>query len=743
MRKTILMALSAPAFLFSLPAATVEERCAARDFLLAGVDSIGVGGGAMPGGFILAGEDVFPLAESRSRNGLVEYAAVGAFYGKGRAVYLAHTAYLDGGAAPGGTRILLANSVRWMSHGKARPKIAALRSGRIADQFRKLGFEDVCVVRSVGEATGSDVLISNEVRKEDVAAILSFARSGGGFLNGSLGWGFMCIHPSACFSEDFPLNRISGEMGALMSLSSVGCGSMFPAVRGDPVFGTCVDDAFAIVLAGDGRTKADTMQAAASLSILIAALPPGVRPELHRKLKELSERPEARKVPSPSSPVGPEDACARIAIAARKNAWLADPEKPVPAESAAAVYPGAVKPGTPKIDRRVEVDLSVPRWHSTGVFAVAGEPLTVTIGDDARSSGLKVRIGSTADDLSGCAAWKRAPRVTCEVPLSKAETTVYNPFGGLVYIVVPERRELSGSVRVGISGGVMAPWFRLGRDTHSSFAEQCRTTGAPYGEIQGHDFIVSAETSRLKEIDDAEWIARYWDRVLAASQDLAQWESRRYPERMCSDVQLTVGFMHSGYPLMTHINSDGLDWAIDRARLEKGEAWGCYHEIGHNHQNRDWTPDGTVEVTVNLFTTHAIETVVGADIREDRFHSGRRPMERRVREWVAKGKTFAAWKKDPFLALEMYLRIKEAYGWEVFKNTFARYRKPGFVRPRDDNEKWQVFAKEISRSAGANLAAALAKWSIPVNGETLTECSVYPDAPAAVTAGLGLRRLDK
>jgi hypothetical protein len=510
----------------------------------------------------------------------------------------------------------------------------------------------------------------------------------------------------------------------------------YSVVRGDTAPGTYADEAFEIALDRRKRSKADIQRATSTLTTLITALPNGVRPELHKRLKDLSAAPEASKMPSPSSPVGVEDICARIAIMTRKNAWLADPEKPVPAEKSAAVYPGAVKPGTPKTDKSLEIDLSVPRWHSTGIFAVAGEPLSVVIGEDVRKLGLKVRVGSTADDLSGCSEWKRSPRVTCEVSLSKAKTTVYNPFGGLVYIVVPEGRNLSGIAKVRVSGGVMAPWYRLGVDTKESFAEQCRTTGAPYGEVQGRDFVVTAQTGCLAKVDDSEWIAAYWDKVLASAQDLAQWENRRYPERMCSDVQLTVGFMHSGYPLMTHINDSGLDWAIDRERLEKGEAWGCYHEIGHNHQNWDWTPDGTVEVTVNLFTTYAIETVAGADIREDRFHSGRRPMESCVKRWVADGKSFDVWKRDPFLALEMYLRIKEAYGWDVFKKTFSRYRKRGFARPRNDYEKWQVFAKEMSKSAGVNLADVLAAWSIPLSRETLAACSAYPDADAAITAGL-------
>lgn len=35
--------------------------------------------------------------------------------------------------------------------------------------------------------------------------------------------------------------------------------------------------------------------------------------------------------------------------------------------------------------------------------------------------------------------------------------------------------------------------------------------------------------------------------------------------------------------------------------------------MGHNHQNADWTFDGTVEVTENLFSLYAFEKICHSD----------------------------------------------------------------------------------------------------------------------------------
>ena len=38
-----------------------------------------------------------------------------------------------------------------------------------------------------------------------------------------------------------------------------------------------------------------------------------------------------------------------------------------------------------------------------------------------------------------------------------------------------------------------------------------------------------------------------------------------------------------------------------RRSLGSGTSWGCFHEIGHNLQNKRWTPTGAGEVTNNIF----------------------------------------------------------------------------------------------------------------------------------------------
>ena len=717
-------------------AASEADRAAARAALVEGVSAIDAPGGGIPGGYILIGDDVIPLAECRNYDGTTAFTAVAAFYGRGRAVLLAHPNFLSQADFLKDTKRLLQNAVSWTAKGKSAPRIAVLRDPAVARTFTALGCTNVTRLAGIVGLDAYDVLALNGIRREEIPAVLAFVEKGGGLVHGSLGWGYMYSNPNACFAESFADNRLTGALGAIMGSTGV---NRMPAGGFTTDFaalcaGTTIDDALARAERGAFGDKTVRRQVVKTLFELANGLPSGVRPDLHARLSALAARPEANAQPSPERPLDAELPLARLAVLLRKNAWLACPEKVWPADPAASVYPGLTRPGTPSVTRTVPVDLAVPRWHSTGVYAPAGQALTIRIEAAAAKLGLKVRVGSTADDLSGLAEWKRFPLVTVTLPLVKTETTFASPFGGLVYIVVPDGRE--GSATVELDGGIMAPWFRLGRDTNAEFARQCAETGAPWGEIEGEDFIVTAETAGLRRVADPQWIASFWDRVLKADQELAGWETRRSPERICADVQLTTGWLHSGYPLMSHINAAHFDWAIDQARLKAGDCWGVYHEIGHNHQSRDWTPEGTGEVTVNIFTMYALETVVGADLRDARYPCGAEKARRRVAEWVKRGRRFQDWKNDYFLALEMYLRIKEAYGWDAYKKTFARYRLPGAKHPRADADIWNTFARELSATVEADMAAVLSEWSIPLSDETRSLCAKFPAAKPSLTEGL-------
>lgn len=719
-----------------------------QERLLTGVSTIGMQAGCIPGNvLVLDRQSVLPLAYCKNGDNTRGFVAAAGLPGKGRFLYFGHPAFLQ---LPffADTKALYANALPWLTDGAEAPKIALLRCKEAEPLLREILGEKATITHlaKISDLASADLLVSKGFEMEEVPVVRSYVEGGGGLLMASLGWGFLYYHSQVGFTEGFPDNHLLGSFGALMTDTYMlrFDDGVFPVYRNDAQPGVFVEDA--IELAKASKNSYETVeigkQVFHTLSDLVNALPSGIHPETEKHISSMFAANPDVMVPSPATPVGIGDLFSRMAILSHRNSWLSNREKVWPAHPAAKSYPGLVKDGTPSIEREIEVSLSVPKWHSTGLFAPAGQALTVIADEKAIAAGLAVRIGTSNDNITSATKWKRAPVVSVEVPIRSTKMEFSSPFGGLVYVVVPEgAKDLKGTLTVKFSGAVMAPWFKLGRDTNEKFIRECAETGAPYGEIEGNNFVIAAETLGLCKVTDPAWIAAHWDRVLDACQDLAQIkEKRAYPERMCSDVQLTGGWLHGGYPLMSYVNEEHFDWCINKSMLEKEGSWGVFHEIGHNHQSRDWTPDGTGEVTVNLFTTYVLETVTGIDYRTSpKYPSNRQLGTGRVKNWVSRGKSFDKWKGDYFLALEMYLRLKDAYGWDAFKRVFARYRQPGFKKPATTEERWQTFARVFSEETGANIAAALAEWTIPITKETLDACAKYPPADASITKDLQRR----
>ena len=202
------------------------------------------------------------------------------------------------------------------------------------------------------------------------------------------------------------------------------------------------------------------------------------------------------------------------------------------------------------------------------------------------------------------------PEISRRFPVSATTTLAANAFGGLFYVEVPADAGL-GSISVEIAGAVAAPRFVLGETAPVAWSNEIRHAPAPWAEIVGRNMIVTTDAREVRGLDDPAAVAETWDRVLDLNAELAAWptRARSSPERFVVDRQISMGYMHAGYPLMAHLDQQANLVSAEHLRSE--DNWGFFHEVGHNHQAADWTFDGTVEVTVNLFTLYVYEFLCG------------------------------------------------------------------------------------------------------------------------------------
>ena len=419
--------------------------------------------------------------------------------------------------------------------------------------------------------------------------------------------------------------------------------------------------------------------------------------------------------PSDRQPVGRDDLSRRLAAALFVSEHNHTPPESVRAHPAADDFPGPVPADAPRITRSLTIDTSVPRWHSTGLYAPPGELITVKAPPGAAAAeAFGIRVGAHSDRIWRRTAWKRMPEISRRFPISETTTLAANAFGGLIYVEVPDNADL-GSIVVEIEGAVAAPRFVLGETDLAAWRDSIRHAPAPWAEIEGRNMIVTTDSREVRGLDDPAAVAEVWDRVLDLNAELAAWSSpRRYPERFVVDRQTSNGYMHAGYPLMAHLDQQAN--LVNAEHLRSECNWGFYHEVGHNHQSPDWTFDGTVEVTVNLFTLYVYEFLCGI-VPTDHFPgSDKSYAEEMARHYNFDDPDFELWKRHPFLALIMYEQMQEAFGWEAYRSVFAAYRAlPDEERPKNDGEKRDQWLVRFSRQVGRNLGPFFEAWGVPTS----------------------------
>jgi hypothetical protein len=432
------------------------------------------------------------------------------------------------------------------------------------------------------------------------------------------------------------------------------------------------------------------------------------------RAQALIAKHSAELAPSRAHPLTAQRPLARTLLHLRVDIEAITPAEQLAASPAAAEFPGEVPAGAARVLREVAVSPGARGWQGTGLYAAPGEAVKVTVSGQPGEGELRVRIGCHTDQLWRLPKWERVPAIARAFALRPGENTVASPYGGLLYLERLATEQSGRELRVAIQGAVPAPRFVLGvtSDDQWTRGESGRGAPAPWAELESSKIIVTVPSGHVRELSDPGALMRFWDRLSDAHATLAQAPlERARPERFVADLQISAGYMHAGYPIMTHL--DAAAAMVSLEKLREGQ-WGLLHELGHNHQSPDWTFLGTGEVTCNLFTLHAIDTVCEPRPGSRGHPSVDRPPS--AREHVERGSDFDRWKKDPFLALQMYIQLQRAFGWEPFKAVFAEYR--GLAkeqRPHNDNEKRDQWLVRISRACGRNLGPFFERWGVPTS----------------------------
>ena len=705
----------------SSPAVDPKPDLAAdRSFVLDGVQKIAAPGS--PGAVCAFGPQAFALVGGKEGKTALLPVVAATHWEKGRVVAFGHDGYL-GAFAEADTGRLLANAVRWAGGAAPKAKAGVLKNAPLLAHLKTQGLAADALPDSdwSGKLRGLEAVVidARAIGEKDVEPLAKFVRAGGGLVIAATGWGWSSLHPGRSLATDFPGNQLLAPSGIL-----------FAEGTPDPTFqrGYDVGVALPLLTAGAaldavmGQAKAplardDSTQAGVTLSQALRSLPVGDSVFLPR-LAALRAAPGAARQPTPAQPLKASDALARLVLTQELETLKRTKPEQLRAHPAADTFPGAVPKAAPRLAaQKLLIDARIPGWHSTGLYAAPGELIRVQVPPAVADKKLAVRIGCHTDALWHLEEWKRQPEISRREVITAAQTVAANPFGGLIYLDVPESAAGAGAFEITIAGAVAAPRFILGQTSVMEWKTRLRSLPAPWAELETGKVILSVPSEKIRQLDDPDALMALWDRILDAEADLATIPRQRpRPERIVPDVQISAGYMHSGYPIMTWLDKS-VEQSLSAAQMKAG-SWGHFHELGHNHQVGDWTFDGTTEVTCNLFSLYVSETVCGLPAGSG--HDAMKPdaVAARLQKHLDSRASFERWKGDPFLALTMYNQLRAAFGWEVYQKVFAEYRAlPKEQRPKNDDEKRDQWLVRFSRAAGKNLGPFFVAWGVPT-GDT-------------------------
>lgn len=291
----------------------------------------------------------------------------------------------------------------------------------------------------------------------------------------------------------------------------------------------------------------------------------------------------------------------------------------------ASIFPGLVCVQEPRVTQTIDLGLFYVKSEdlrisvlpkpqfSTGFYAAPGELVVVTVPEGVYD--LSMQIGAWTDNVEHIANAQRDPVIYSQVKLVPGKNYASNLYGGHIYILPSSPR--SAPVQLTFQNVVESPDFVLGKTDPVAWKQKLMVSCVPYLELRSKYviFTIRRDYAVRFPVTDPVQLMTEWDEGI--KNDFYGWtgleenpseaydRSPQLPYRIVLDVDISVGYGHSGFPIMAINDTYWQTTITNLEALRKSAVWGLYHEIGHNfQQGKHWSWSALGETTNNLFIYH-------------------------------------------------------------------------------------------------------------------------------------------
>ncbi|WP_316783443.1 M60 family metallopeptidase [Pedobacter frigiditerrae] len=413
----------------------------------------------------------------------------------------------------------------------------------------------------------------------------------------------------------------------------------------------------------------------------------------------------------------------------------------------ARLFPGLVDQSEPRIqNREFTLDLNfvnqtannlriaaAPRpQFSTGFYAAPGELIKIIV--PAGVNGLNMQIGGHTDNLSGKVPLLRDPIIYAVKALYPGVNYMRNIYGGTIYINASFA--ITEPVKFIISGAVASPDFVLGVDTDAGWIAKVKASKTPWLELRTKRVVFLVPTDRVLtkinagQLSNATALMTEWNNKFEL--DFNAWmglsdnaadikdQSPQGPWRGVLDVQLTLGYGHSGIPFVGLNDSYWFNSFTSLPDLfSSAGMWGTYHEFGHNcQQSNVWSWSTLGETTNNLFN-FKVANRINADYKI--LHPAVTSNFPTAIAWASSAigtrnfdSTSDAVINDPFARMTPFVQIFELYGYGAMTKLYTEARRAQRFS-LNDIDKHDFTYEKLSEYCQIDLIPFFDAWGIAVS----------------------------
>ncbi len=668
--------------------------------------------------------------------------AVAATLGAGRIVALPglHWASIDkmNASSIGDMSQFFLNSLAWLS-GKDSKNIRIVRNNFVEmnNWLSTKGFSKVVVSDDlVNNLSGTDVLIAwmgGNPSSESIEAVTKFVQGGGALLLVEFGAGFR-EHIgwwSATLSNSGG-NRIMRKAGVVFGGEWNSAEAPLTVNTTKPISDEMLVSA---LRTPDAYSASEKIAVAENFSVTTTGLPKN--DTLLARLDSSFNQIISTTTPSIAQPVT--DAFSK-AMLLREVQLLNDlPVQDIRAHRSAESSFGLIPASAPRLaNHQVSINGNWSGMLATGMYAAPGEVVDVTVPAVLVNKGYVIRLSGHSDDIGSYnTEWRRMPSgIQRSFEITQTTTKVATPYGGAIYIDLldgadSKTKRAYGELNVVINGAIEAPYFVLGKTSNAEWIARIRQNPAPYTELVSEHLAVSVPSSMIRNLADPEALTTYWNDFVAFQDWVGGTENYRTgPDRINFDVQISVGYLHAGYPIQGPASVEASINLLDIKSLRKEGEWGYFHEMGHEMQSQShlWKPGyesngftfaGGTEVTVNIFASAALEKMAPFATPTDGWGWAAYPgrILANAKKTINDSSKPKFENKDPY---PFYYSLANGFGWGMYRQVLSGYLNDSLSNasafPKTNQDKKDQWLIRWSKLSGYNMVEYMVnRWKLEVS----------------------------